>query len=73
MLTQYWEGDARWLEGFEPVYIEVPGWMQPTREMRKFEQLPPQAQGYIRRIEELIETPVSIVSTGPGRDETIVR
>jgi adenylosuccinate synthase len=72
MLTQYWEGDARWLEGYEPVYVEVPGWMQSTRDIRKFDQLPRQAQVYIRRIEELLETRVSIISTGPQRDETIV-
>jgi adenylosuccinate synthase len=71
MLAHYWEGDARWLEGCEPVYIEMPGWQQPTREIRDFAKLPPQAQAYVRRIEELVETPVVYVSVGPAREATI--
>lgn len=71
ILTHYWEGDARWLEGYEPVYIEMEGWMQSTKELRQFDQLPHQAQAYVRQIEELIETPVSLISVGPGREEII--
>ncbi len=71
-LAHYWEGDARWLEGYEPEYIELNGWMQPTKDIRQFSQLPPQAQAYVRRIEELVETPVSIVSVGPERNATII-
>jgi len=71
-LAHYWEGDARWLEGFEPEYIELDGWMQSTKEVRQFDRLPPQAQAYVHRIEELVETPVSIVSVGPERNATIL-
>jgi adenylosuccinate synthase len=71
-LSHYWEGDARWLEGYEAEYIEMDGWMQSTKEVRQFDKLPPQAQAYVHRIEELVETPVSIVSVGPGRNETIM-
>ncbi len=39
-LVHYWEGDARWLEDLEPEYIEMDGWMQSTKGMRKFDQLP---------------------------------
>jgi adenylosuccinate synthase len=71
-LEHYWEGDARWLEGYEPEYIEMDGWMQSTGSVRKFSELPTQAQAYIHRIEELVETPVTIVSVGPERNATIM-
>ena len=71
-LAHYWEGDARWLEGYEPEYIEIDGWLQSTRDVRKFEELPAQAQAYIHRIEELVSTPISIVSVGPERSATIM-
>jgi adenylosuccinate synthase len=71
-LVHYWEGDARWLEGLEPEYIELDGWMQSTKDVRQFEWLPRQAQAYIRRVEELVETPISFVSVGPERNATIV-
>jgi adenylosuccinate synthase len=70
-LSHYWEGDARWLEGYEPEYIELDGWMQSTKDVRQFDQLPPKAQAYVHRIEELVETPISIVSVGPERNATI--
>jgi len=71
-LEHYWEGDARWLEGYEPEYIEMDGWMQSTGNVRKFSELPARAQAYIHRIEELVETPVTIVSVGPERNSTIL-
>jgi adenylosuccinate synthase len=71
-LAHYWEGDARWLEGCKPDYIELNGWMQSTKDIRQFSQLPSQAQAYVHCIEELVETPISIVSVGPERNATIV-
>ena len=71
-LAHYWEGDARWLEKYEPEYIELDGWMQSTKDVRQFDRLPFQAQAYVHRIEELVETTVSIVSVGPERNATIV-
>jgi adenylosuccinate synthase len=70
--SHYWEGDARWLEDYEPEYIEMDGWMQSTKDVRQFDKLPTQAQAYVHRIEELVETPVSIVSVGPERNATIL-
>jgi adenylosuccinate synthase len=67
----YWQGDARWLEGCEPVYLEMEGWKQTTRSCRRFADLPQQARRYVRKIEELVGTPVSLVSVGPSRDEII--
>ena len=59
-------------ERCQPVYEELPGWQCPTSNIRRFEELPPQAQAYVRRIEELIECPVSITSVGAGREQTIM-
>ncbi len=56
----------------EPVYIEVPGWQDSTVAAKSMDDLPRQARDYLRRIEELCETPVDIVSTGPDREETVV-
>jgi adenylosuccinate synthase len=70
-LAHYWEGDARWLGGCAVEYIEMDGWMQSTRLVREFGALPPQAQAYVRKIEALLEVPISLVSVGPGREETI--
>jgi adenylosuccinate synthase len=46
--------------------------MRFTREVRKFSQLPKQAQAYVHRIEELVETPISMVSVGRERNATIM-
>jgi adenylosuccinate synthase len=71
-LAHYWEGDAHWLEGYEPEYIEMEGWQQSTKAVRSFGTLPRQAQAYVRRVEQLVETPVTIVSVGPERSATIL-
>ena len=55
----------------EPVYEELPGWSQNTYGLRAMEELPQNAQDYLKRLEELIETPIKIISTGPDREETI--
>ncbi len=59
-------------EKCKPVYIEMPGWSDTTREAKRFDELPEAAKAYLRKIEELCETPIHIVSTGPDRDETLV-
>jgi len=56
----------------EPVYIEVPGWKDSTVAAKSMDELPSQARDYLRRIEDLCETPIDIVSTGPDREETVV-
>ncbi len=56
----------------QPVYEELPGWEKDTREIRKFEDLPPQAKAYVHRIQELIGCPIHLVSVGPERDQAIV-
>ena len=55
-----------------PVYETVPGWSQSTAGARSWADLPAEAIKYIRRIEELIQCPVALVSTSPERDDTIL-
>ena len=57
----------------KPVYEQHPGWLNPTRGIRKFQKLPPKAQSYINRLEELLEVRVKYISIGTKRDEIIVR
>jgi len=56
----------------EAVYETFEGWAQSTRSARSWAELPATAIKYIRRIEELIETPVALLSTSPERDDTIM-
>ncbi|MCZ4262425.1 adenylosuccinate synthase [Limimaricola sp. G21655-S1] len=55
-----------------PIYEEMPGWQESTAGARSWADLPAQAIKYIRRIEELIQCPVAMVSTSPERDDTIL-
>lgn len=56
----------------EPVFVELPGWQQSTVGLTSLEQLPENALAYIRFLEEQIEAPIDIISTGPDRVETII-
>lgn len=56
----------------EPIYEDMDGWDESTRGARSFKDLPANAVKYIRRIEELIEAPIAILSTSPERDDTIL-
>ncbi|EKD54391.1 MAG: hypothetical protein ACD_60C00087G0003 [uncultured bacterium] len=56
----------------EPIYEELPGWTESTAGIKTFDQLPKNAKQYLRRVEELMETPIDMISTGPDRTETIV-
>ncbi len=58
--------------GAEPVYETIEGWDGSTRGARTYGELPAQAIKYIRRIEELVECPVTLLSTSPERDDTIL-
>ncbi|MEE9199293.1 MAG: adenylosuccinate synthase [Dehalococcoidia bacterium] len=55
----------------EPVYEELAGWRCSTREARAFEDLPPEARFYVKRLEELVGCPVDLIAVGPRRDESI--
>jgi adenylosuccinate synthase len=58
---------------YEAVYETMAGWKEPTRGARQFDELPIEAQNYIKRLEEVSGVGCAIVSTGSDRDETIIR
>lgn len=61
------------LEDVEPKYIELEGWKEPTAGVQKFEDLNDQAITFIKKIEELSGAPVVMISTGPRREDAIIR
>jgi adenylosuccinate synthase len=70
-LWHYWELDAEQLGDCEPIYIEMEGWLKSTSAMREFADLPPQAQAYVQKVEQLVGVPVRYVSVAPEREATI--
>ena len=60
------------LQNCQPVYEELDGWWDDITKIRVYDQLPNNAKKYLRRIEELLQVPISIVSVGPKREQTIV-
>jgi adenylosuccinate synthase len=55
----------------EPVYEELDGWDEEIDEARSFEDLPKNARAYVRRMEELVGVPASVVSIGPAREQSL--
>jgi len=64
--------DSDYFAELIPVYEVMPGWSESTFAAKRFDDLPQAAKNYIRRLEELVETRIDIISTGPDRVETIV-
>jgi adenylosuccinate synthase len=64
---------AEELERCHPVYEELPGWMESTVGIKSHDALPKAARAYLERIEALAGVPIDLISTGPDREETIVR
>jgi adenylosuccinate synthase len=56
----------------EPVYESIEGWSESTKGARSWGQLPANAIKYVRRVEELIGAPVTLLSTSPEREDTIL-
>ena len=56
----------------QPVYEELPGWLEEISQVRKLGDLPANARRYVRRVEELLGAPVDMISVGPERDQAIV-
>lgn len=54
----------------KPIYESMPGWQTPTTECRSFNDLPENAQKYLKRIAELADAEIGIISVGPNRDQT---
>lgn len=64
--------ETRIQEQARPVYEEMEGWMCDITGIRRWEDLPQNARKYVKRLEELVGTPVKYVSVGPERDQIIV-
>ncbi len=67
----HFPSEVRVLENCKPVYESTPGWMTPISDVRNFEELPKNAQDYVKRIENLTEIPVKYISVGSDRKQTI--
>jgi adenylosuccinate synthase len=63
--------DAFLLERCRPVYETLPGWQQDVSGARRLADLPANARRYVDRLAELLGLPVSIISVGPDREQTI--
>ena len=71
-LTEF-PSDIGQLAACEPVYEAMPGWSQPTKGIRRYDDLPEAARRYIARLEEVTGVPAAVISTGSERDDTILR
>ena len=60
------------LSDITPKYIEMPGWQESTSGLTDYGQLPEAARNYVKVLEEQIGVPISMISTGPDREETII-
>jgi len=63
----------RALEAIQPVYEKLPGWLSSTRGIARFDELPERAQAYLRFLEDKTGVEIGGISTGPERNETIIR
>jgi adenylosuccinate synthase len=59
------------LEGLKPVYRSFKGWQKPTGGIRYFEHLPQETKDFVKFIEDFCETPVSVISVGQDRVQTL--
>jgi adenylosuccinate synthase len=64
--------NIRITEKVRPVYEEIPGWQEEISGARTVDDLPMQARDYVKRVEDITETPAVIISVGPARDETLL-
>jgi adenylosuccinate synthase len=60
-------------DGLEPVYKELPGWNKDLTGVSSEDEFPQELKDYIAYLEKELEVPITIVSVGPGREQTIVR
>jgi adenylosuccinate synthase len=69
----YFRADMDTLAEVEPIYETLPGWRGNLSGCRRFEELPHEAQQYVKRVEQLIAAPIKMVSVGPERSATLIR
>ena len=69
----YFPANVAALDRCQPIYEELPGWQVPISDIRQYDQLPIQARQYLARLEELISCPISLISVGMRREQTIFK
>ena len=69
----YFPASITTLERCQPVYEELAGWQTPTIHISQYDKLPPEAQQYIARLEELVGCPINLICVGPRREQTITK
>jgi adenylosuccinate synthase len=69
----YFRADMDTLAEVEPIYETLPGWRGNISGCRRWEELPPEAQTYVKRLETLVGAPIKMVSVGAERSATIMR
>ena len=70
-VIDYFPASLKDLEKCEPIYEEFEGWGDEVASARSYDELPENAKKYLKRIEELTDTKISIIGVGPRRDQTI--
>jgi adenylosuccinate synthase len=70
---EYFRADMDVLGEVEPIYETLPGWNGNISGCRRFEELPREAQNYVKTLEKLVGAPIKLVSVGPERTATLVR
>jgi len=65
-------GNIHEVQGLKPCYEEIAGWSEEIGQVRSVSDLPVKARDYVKWIEDLTETPATILSVGPGREETLL-
>lgn len=70
---RHFPSDSHILSNVRPVYMDLPGWSEPLDDCRSWSDLPRQAINYLEFIQEFTQIPISIISIGASREQTIVR
>ena len=70
---EYFPSSAEDFEGIDVQYITLPGWKKSTSGCKKFENLPTQAQDYVKKVETLLGVHIRWIGVGPGRNDIIER
>ena len=70
--VKYFPLDADQVAACKPIYESLPGWQTSTAGITNYEALPENAKRYLKRLTDLVNVPIDIISTGPDRDQTIV-
>ena len=72
-ILEEFPADFERLEDYKPVYQKFEGWDEDISKVREYENLPENAKKYIETIEDMVDTRISIIGIGPGREEAIIK